>query len=69
MPILFKYLNHLRQRLTKGGPDPPGTHSMFYAIETYCENLGEKDLSPYLPLLFEYLLVVSIVCKFGHCRY
>lgn len=36
--------------------DPPSLDRLFYALETFCENLDD-ELLPYLPTLMERLLV------------
>ncbi|XP_071445043.1 importin-4-like [Hetaerina americana] len=54
LPVLFEYLAQLCAQLQKDGKEPPGVYKMFYALEMFCENLGEK-LLPYLPILMERL--------------
>ncbi|XP_028409936.1 importin-4-like [Dendronephthya gigantea] len=50
LPLLFDYLGQ-----AVGKSDPPGISRTYYALETFCENLGEGIL-PYLPALMEQLL-------------
>lgn len=35
-----------------GQPEPKHTDRMFYALETYCQNL-EENIVPHLPLLMD----------------
>jgi len=56
MPILLEYLSQLTSRLAKGSPEPASLYSMFYALESFCENMEEK-LVPYIPMLMERLLM------------
>jgi len=59
LPLLFQYLQQLCARINQqgeGNKDPPGIDRMFYAMEMFCENLGER-LVPYLPVLMESLFV------------
>ncbi|XP_046842759.1 importin-4-like isoform X2 [Xenia sp. Carnegie-2017] len=50
LPLLFNYLGEI-----KGKCDAPGVTRTFYALETFCENLGEGIL-PYLPVLMERMI-------------
>lgn len=52
LPLLFDYLG---QTVDNGKGDPSGVTRTYYALETFCENLGEGIL-PYLPGLMEKLL-------------
>ncbi|KAJ8865995.1 hypothetical protein PR048_033519 [Dryococelus australis] len=54
LPVLFDYLNQLCSQLQKNGKEPAGADRMFYALEMFCENLGD-ELLPYLPTLMERL--------------
>ncbi|XP_065362442.1 importin-4 [Calliphora vicina] len=54
LPILFEFLQQLCNELRSGGAEPKHIDRMFYALETFCENL-EDALVPHLPLLMERL--------------
>ncbi|KAI8126152.1 importin-4-like [Lucilia cuprina] len=54
LPILFEFLQQLCNELRSGGVEPKHIDRMFYALETFCENL-EDALVPHLPLLMERL--------------
>lgn len=54
LPILFEFLHQLCNELRSGGTEPKHIDRMFYALETFCENL-EDALVPHLPLLMERL--------------
>lgn len=54
LPILFQFLHQLCNELRSGGTEPRHIDRMFYALETFCENL-EDALLPHLPLLMERL--------------
>lgn len=54
LPILFEFLQHLCNELKSGGTEPKHIDRMFYALETFCENL-EDALVPHLPTLMERL--------------
>ncbi|KAI9587679.1 importin-4-like [Glossina fuscipes] len=54
LPILFEFLQQLCNELRSGGTEPKHIDRMFYALETFCENL-EDALIPHLPLLMERL--------------
>ncbi|XP_061389190.1 importin-4-like [Musca vetustissima] len=54
LPILFEFLQQLCNELRSGGTEPKHIDRMFYALETFCENL-ENALVPHLPLLMERL--------------
>lgn len=59
LPVLFQYLQQLCNRINQqgeGGKEPQGVDRMFYALEMFCENLGDR-LVPYLPVLMESLFV------------
>ena len=45
------------QLQTNTNKDPPGLDRIFYAVELFCENLGD-ELLPYLPTLMERVLSV-----------
>nr|NP_001261957.1 artemis, isoform B [Drosophila melanogaster]NP_001401038.1 artemis, isoform C [Drosophila melanogaster]AGB94650.1 artemis, isoform B [Drosophila melanogaster]UYI58707.1 artemis, isoform C [Drosophila melanogaster] len=57
LPVLFDYLNQLVLELKVGEPDSKHMDRMFYALETFCENLDE-DIVPYLPTLMDRLFGV-----------
>ncbi|KAM8709540.1 hypothetical protein ACLKA7_016358 [Drosophila subpalustris] len=54
LPVLFDFLQQLSAELKMGKPEPKHTDRMFYALETYCQNL-EENIVPHLPLLMERL--------------
>ncbi|KQS44093.1 importin-4 isoform X3 [Drosophila erecta] len=57
LPVLFDYLSQLVMELKIGTPEPKHMDRMFYALETFCENLGD-DIIPHLPTLMERLFGV-----------
>lgn len=54
LPILFEFLHQLCVQLRIDGKEPKHIDRMFYALETFCENL-EDALVPYLPIFMERL--------------
>ncbi|KAE8750906.1 hypothetical protein FOCC_FOCC002334 [Frankliniella occidentalis] len=58
LPLLFQYLQQLCAKINQQGDnkEPTGIDRMFYALEMFCENLGDR-LVPYLPVLMESLFV------------
>lgn len=54
LPILFDYLQMLSNQIRAGTKEPKNIDRVFYAVETFCENL-EDALVPHLPLLMERL--------------
>ncbi|XP_017080814.2 importin-4-like isoform X2 [Drosophila eugracilis] len=54
LPVLFDYLSQLVVELKMGQPEPKHMDRMFYALETFCENL-EQDIVPHLPILMDRL--------------
>ncbi|XP_058830529.1 importin-4-like [Topomyia yanbarensis] len=54
LPILFEFLQQLRLQIHSGGKEPKHIDRVFYALETFCENL-EDQLTPHLPILMERL--------------
>ncbi|XP_068141840.1 importin-4-like isoform X2 [Drosophila tropicalis] len=54
LPVLFDFLHQLVVELKMGQPEPKHLERMFYALETYCENL-EDNIVPHLPLLMDRL--------------
>lgn len=67
LPILFDYLERLCNQIQEKGKEPPGLDRMFYALEMYCENLGE-ELLPYLPILMERLFTALKPSNSIHLR-
>ncbi|XP_033160638.1 importin-4 [Drosophila mauritiana] len=57
LPVLFDYLSQLVMELKIGTPNPKHMDRMFYALETFCENLDE-EIVPYLPTLMDRLFGV-----------
>lgn len=56
LPILFDCLNQTFHQMETEKKDPPSLDRLFYALETFCENMDD-DLIPYLPTLMERLMV------------
>lgn len=54
LPILFQYLQSICLEIRAGKTEPKHIDRMFYALETFCENL-EDAIVPYLPALLERL--------------
>lgn len=54
LPVLFDFLHQLVVELKLGHAEPKHLDRMFYALETYCENL-EENIVPHLPLLMDRL--------------
>uniref|UniRef100_A0AAG5D5I9 Importin N-terminal domain-containing protein n=1 Tax=Anopheles atroparvus TaxID=41427 RepID=A0AAG5D5I9_ANOAO len=54
LPILFEFLQQLCLQIRSGGKEPQHIDRVFYALETFCENL-ENQLTPHLPVLMERL--------------
>ncbi|XP_058055155.1 importin-4-like [Anopheles bellator] len=54
LPILFEFLQQLCLQIRSGGKEPQHIDRVFYALETFCENL-EEQLIPHLPVLMERL--------------
>lgn len=54
LPILFEFLHQLCLQLRIDGKEPKHIDRMFYALETFCENL-EDALVPHLPTFMERL--------------
>merc|ERR1740129_2221214 len=52
LPILLEYLDKAFASIQPGGKDPPSVARIFYALETFCENLEEK-LVPHLPAIMQ----------------
>ncbi|XP_031560296.1 importin-4-like isoform X2 [Actinia tenebrosa] len=64
LPILFEHLG----RSTMNNKDQcPSATRTYYALETFCENLGEGIL-PYLPALLEKLLTVLSTSQNTHLK-
>ncbi|ENN75169.1 hypothetical protein YQE_08282, partial [Dendroctonus ponderosae] len=56
LPVLFECLNQVLKQMEVERADPPSLDRLFYALETFCENL-EEGLIPYLPTLMERLFL------------
>ncbi|XP_060535658.1 importin-4-like isoform X2 [Cylas formicarius] len=56
LPVLFECLGQVLQQMEVEKKDPPSLDRLFYALETFCENL-EDGLMPYLPTLMDRLFV------------
>ncbi|KAH8340398.1 hypothetical protein KR074_012207 [Drosophila pseudoananassae] len=54
LPVLFEYLGQLVNELKNGMPESKYTDRMFYALETFVENLEDK-IKPDLPILMDRL--------------
>lgn len=54
--MLFECLSQVFAQMEVEKKDPPSLDRLFYALETFCENLDE-GLMPYLPTLMERLFV------------
>lgn len=54
LPILFEFLQQLCLQIRTGGKEPQHIDRVFYALETFCENL-EDQLTPHLPILMDRL--------------
>ncbi|XP_034255922.1 importin-4-like [Thrips palmi] len=70
LPVLFQYLQQLCTRINQqgeGSKEPAGIDRMFYALEMFCENLGDR-LVPYLPVLMESLFVSLTPTNSVHLR-
>jgi len=52
LPILLEYLDGAFASIQPGGKDPPSVGRIFYALETFCENLEDK-LVPHMPALMQ----------------
>ncbi|XP_056634376.1 importin-4-like [Diorhabda carinulata] len=52
LPVLFECLGQTFIQMEAEKKDPPSLDRLFYALETFCENLDE-GLLPYLPTLME----------------
>jgi len=50
LPVLLEYLDQAFASLTPGGKDPSTISRIFYALESFCENL-ESKLVPHLELI------------------
>ncbi|EDV96789.1 importin-4 [Drosophila grimshawi] len=67
LPVLFDFLHQLVVELKLGHPEPKHTQRMFYALETYCQNL-EEDIVPHLPILMECLFETLDPTYSAHLR-
>ena len=50
LPVLLDYLDRALASITPGAKDPSTVSRVFYALETFCENL-EMKLVPHLELI------------------
>lgn len=67
LPILFEYLQVLSNQIRSGGKEPQHIDRVFYAVETFCENL-EDSIVPHLPLLMERLFDCMAPTNTVHLR-
>lgn len=67
LPILFDYLQLLSNQIRAGGKEPQHIDRVFYAVETFCENL-EDALVPHLPILMERLFECMAPTNSVHLR-
>lgn len=67
LPILFEFLHQLCAQIRNGGEEPKHIDRMFYALETYCENL-EDEIVPHLPVLMERLFEALSPSNSVHLR-
>ena len=67
LPILFDYLNLLSNQIRAGAREPQHIDRVFYAVETFCENL-EGALVPHLPILMERLFECMAPTNSVHLR-
>lgn len=67
LPILFDYLQMLSNQIRNGGREPQYIDRVFYAVETFCENL-EEALVPHLPILMERLFDCMAPTNSVHLR-
>jgi hypothetical protein len=56
LPVLFEYLGQVYAQMEKEKSESASLDRLFYALETFCENLDE-GLMPYLPTLMDRLFV------------
>lgn len=67
LPILFEYLQHLSVQIKTTQKEPKHIDRVFYALETFCENL-EDSLVPHLPILMERLFDALSPANSVHLR-
>lgn len=67
LPILFEYLQVLSNQIRSGAKEPQHIDRVFYAVETFCENL-EGALVPHLPVLMERLFDCLAPTNTPHLR-
>jgi importin-4 len=67
LPILFEYLQILSNQLRTGSGEPKHIDRVFYAVETFCENL-EDAIVPHLPILMERLFECMAPTNSCHLR-
>lgn len=67
LPILFDYLQLLSNQIRAGGKEPQHIDRVFYAVETFCENL-EDALVPHLNVLMARLFDCMAPTNSVHLR-
>lgn len=67
LPILFDYLMLLSNQIRVDGKEPQHIDRVFYAVETFCENL-EDALVPHLPVLMARLFDCMAPTNSVHLR-
>lgn len=67
LPILFDYLQLLSNQIRSGGKEPQHIDRVFYAVETFCENL-EDALVPHLTVLMQRLFECMAPSNSVHLR-
>lgn len=67
LPLLFQFLHQLVAQLRTSGEEPKHFDRMFYALETYCENLDDA-IVPHLPVLMERLFEALSPTSSVHLR-
>lgn len=67
LPILFDYLQLLSNQIRSGGKEPQHIDRVFYAVETFCENL-EDALVPHLAVLMQRLFECMVPSNSVHLR-
>ncbi|KAH0534823.1 importin-4-like [Cotesia glomerata] len=67
LPVLFDYLSQMCVHIKQEKSQPPAVDCMFYALETFCENLNDGIL-PYLPILMERLFETLSINAPNHIK-
>lgn len=67
LPLLFEFLHQLVAQIRSSGEEPKHFDRMFYALETYCENLDDA-IVPHLPVLMERLFETLSPTNSVHLR-